>query len=288
MHIKPIAACLIAVGCLSTTMKGQNNFWESSQAYLGQTRPSDTQIFAPSLLADPGTVVMDRIAFLQDDREIYYYQADGWDTSATAKIKYFRYNGHQWIGPRVLNEHLFDVTMAPDDSTLYFEDANPKHVWKSNRTKDGWTTPVVAYEEPFNLYDFMPTKSGTFYIATDSDVQDKKVGITNAFSTMKISSTGPIMRSLGAPLNEPGANSDFFVAPDESYMIVSAKETKTGECELYISFRRSDSTWTVPVSLGPKINDGLAHRWGQYVTPDGHYLFYTRGTSAKDSAIYWV
>lgn len=106
MHIKPIAACLIAVGCLSTTMKGQNNFWESSQAYLGQTRPSDTQIFAPSLLADPGTVVMDRIAFSQDDREIYYYQADGWDTSATAKIKYFRYNGHQWIGPRVLNEHL--------------------------------------------------------------------------------------------------------------------------------------------------------------------------------------
>lgn len=69
-------------------------------------------------------------------------------------------------------------------------------------------------------------------------------------------------------------------------MIVSAKETKTGECELYISFRRSDSTWTIPVSLGPKINDRLAHRWGQYVTPDGHYLFYTQRTSAKDSAIY--
>jgi hypothetical protein len=24
------------------------------------------------------------------------------------------------------------------------------------------------------------------------------------------------------------------------------------------------------------------------VTPDGKYLFYTRGTSSKDSAIYWV
>lgn len=71
-------------------------------------------------------------------------------------------------------------------------------------------------------------------------------------------------------------------------MIVSAKETKTYECELYISFRKPDSTWTVPVSLGAKINDGLAHRWGQYVTPDGKYLFYTRSTSSKDSAIYWV
>ena len=71
-------------------------------------------------------------------------------------------------------------------------------------------------------------------------------------------------------------------------MIVSAKETKTNECELYISFRKPDQTWTVPVSLGPKINDGLAHRWGQYVTPDGKYLFYSHGTSAKDCAIYWV
>jgi hypothetical protein len=36
------------------------------------------------------------------------------------------------------------------------------------------------------------------------------------------------------------------------------------------------------------IADGLAHRWGQYVSPDGKYLFYTRGTSEKDCAIYWV
>jgi len=71
-------------------------------------------------------------------------------------------------------------------------------------------------------------------------------------------------------------------------MIVSAKETPTYESELYISFRKPDSTWTVPVSLGPKINDGLAHRWGQYVTPDGKYLFYSHGTSEKDCAIYWV
>jgi hypothetical protein len=49
---------------------------------------------------------------------------------------------------------------------------------------------------------------------------------------------------------------------DESYMIVSAKETKTYESELYISFRKPDLTWAVPLSLGPKINDGLPHRWG--------------------------
>ena len=56
MHLKHIAAGLIAVGCLTTVVKGQKSFWDSSQAYLGQTRPSDTpQIFAPDLLTDPGT-----------------------------------------------------------------------------------------------------------------------------------------------------------------------------------------------------------------------------------------
>jgi hypothetical protein len=289
VRLKHIATGLIAVGCLTLTAAGQKNFWDSPHAYLGQTRPSDTpQIFAPNLLTDPGTIAMDHIAFSRDGREIYYYQCDRWGSLEHGKIKAFRYDGHRWTGPTVLTEHVFAVTIAPDDRELYFEDDDPKHVLKSERTKDGWTTPVEAYKEPFGMYGFTPTKSGTIYISTESDAEDKKAGITNSFSTLNISAAGPQVKSLGVPLNEPGVNSDFFIAPDESYMIVSAKETKTSECELYISFRRSDSTWTTPVSLGPKINDGLAHRWAAYVTPDGKYLFYTRGTSAKDSAIYWV
>src|SRR5215469_13089763 len=49
-------------------------------------------------------------------------------------------------------------------------------------------------------------------------------------------------KSLGRPLNEPGFNGDLYITPDESYMIVSAKETKTYESELYISFRKPDLT----------------------------------------------
>lgn len=289
MCLKSITICLIAVSCLTIAAEGQKSFWDSPQAYLGQTRPSDTpQIFAPGLLTEPGTIAMDRITFSHDGREIYYYQADGWGSLANAKIKAFRYDGHRWIGPTVLTEHVFAVTMAPNDRELYFEDDDPKHVLRSERTKHGWTAPVEAYKEPFSLYGFMPVKSGTIYISKESDEEDRKNGITQSFSTMKISEAGPEVRSLGVPLNEPGYNGEFFIAPDESYMIVSAKETKTAECELYISFRRPNLTWTEPVSLGPKINDGLAHRWGQYVTPDREYLFYTRGTSSKDSAIYWV
>ncbi|HZX59942.1 MAG TPA: hypothetical protein VFE54_14495, partial [Mucilaginibacter sp.] len=89
-------------------------------------------------------------------------------------------------------------------------------------------------------------------------------------------------------INTPGFDGDFYVAPDESYMIVSAKEQKDFECELWISFRKLDKTWGAPVSLGPLINNGPAHRWGQYVSPDGKYLFYSTGHSPKDCHVVWV
>ena len=105
---------------------------------------------------------------------------------------------------------------------------------------------------------------------------------------MPASDADTSIRDLGSPLNSPGFNGDFFIAMDESYMIISTRETKDFECELYISFRKKDKTWTNPQSLGPLINDGRAHRYGQYVSPDGRYLFYTRGASEKDCAVYWV
>ena len=238
-----------------TPLNAQKSFWESPNAYLGQPQPSDTpQIFAPGLLADPGTFVMDRIAFSQDGKEIYYLQDDRWGSLQNSKVKTLKYDGRKWRGPTVLNEHLFfGPVFSMDDQTLYFQVGNPKQIWRSNRTKEGWTTPVLFLDEPFITYGLMPTKSGTYYLATDADAEDKIKGITESFSTMNLSAAGPTIRSLGTPLNEPGYNGEFYIAPDESYMIVSAKETKTFECELYISFRSSDLTWSVPVSLGPKI-----------------------------------
>jgi hypothetical protein len=187
-----------------------------------------------------------------------------------------------------VNEHFYAPAFSMDGNALYLAGEKSKQVLVSNRIKDGWSAPAVFLEEPYVLYDYMPTASGNAYVGSDPDAEDKKNGTTSSFSKLTITDGGTTIKSLGTPLNEPGYNGDFYVAPDESYMIVSAKETKTNECELYISFRKPDQTWTVPVSLGPKINDGLAHRWGQYVTPDGKYLFYSHGTSAKDCAIYWV
>ena len=289
MNMKRFANLLIATVCLAQLLHAQGNFWDSPDAYMGQTHPSDTpKIFAPGLLADSGTFVMGRIAFSHDGKEIYYTQNDSWESGQHAKIKTIKYADHHWDKPAIVNEQFITPTLSIDGKVMYMRKGGMKNVWQSHRISGGWSSPAPFLEKTYGVYDFMPTISGNFYVGSDPGPEDTKNGSTYVFSLLTLSNGNASVKSLGRPLNGPGFNGDLYVAPDESYMIVSANETKTYESELYISFHKADSTWTVPVSLGPKINDGLAHRWGQYVTPDGKYLFYSHGTSEKDCAIYWV
>jgi hypothetical protein len=293
MNVKRFTGLLMMAAWLSPILHAQASFWTTSEAYLRQTPPSDTpKVFAPGLLADSGMFVMGRVAFSPDGRELYYTQSDSWKSGGHVGIKMIRYANHQWGKPVILNEGFLSPTFSLDGKTLYMRRAikgsSMKNVWQSQRAGDGWSAPTSFLEEMYGVYDFMPTASGNAYVGSDPSPDDAKNGITYAYSVLTMSNGSIAVKSLGRPLNEPGFNGDLYIAPDESYMIVSANETKTYESELYISFRKSDSTWTVPISLGPKINDGLAHRWGQYVTPDSKYLFYSHGTSEKDCAIYWV
>jgi hypothetical protein len=293
MNVKPHTVLLMTAASLAPTLQAQRSFWNNAEAYLGQTPPAGIpKAFAPGLLADPGMFVMGRIAFSRDGKEFYYAQNDSWQSGDHASMKMVRYANHRWGKPATLSQHFLSPTFAPDGKTLYvrrvIKGGSMKNVWQSRRTGNSWTAPTPFLQETYGVYDFMPTSSGNAYVGSDPSPDDAKNGITYAYSLLTTSNGSPTIKSLGRPLNEPGFNGDLYIAPDEAYMIVSAKESKTYESELYISFRKSDSTWTVPVSLGPGINNGPAHRWGQYVTPNGKYLFYTRGTSEKDCAIYWV
>ena len=70
-------------------------------------------------------------------------------------------------------------------------------------------------------------------------------------------------------LGRPGFNGGVFIAPDESYMVVSANRTRHFASEFYISFRKADVAWKVSVSLGLKVNNGQPHRWGMALWTSG-------------------
>jgi hypothetical protein len=283
----------IFLAVFSFSLHAQSKFWQGKDAYLGQKPPADTpRIFAPALLTQRDTFMLGRVAFSDDGKEFYYATNTNFSSNKDMKVRSLKYEHGKWNGPFVLNALYQAPTFSVDNKTLYLfggkGDGKHSFIWQSKRTRDGWTEPVVYLMKDYGLYNFMPTLSGVYYVGSNAHQGDRKDFSTYDICTLTMSAKDTVIQSLGTPINTPGFDGDFYIARDESYMIVSAKETKTFECELYISFRKPDNTWTEPVSLGPLINDGVAHRWGEYVTPDGKYLFYTRATSPADCHVYWV
>jgi hypothetical protein len=279
---------------LLIVVKAQPGFWNSKNAYLGQTPPADTpKLFAPSLLIQQGDTgfALDRVAFSNDGKEFYYCYNTSWFNIKNLKIKYFKYEENAWKGPFVLNEQYQTPTFSINGESLYFPggDSISAILWQSKKINNSWTNPSIAFRTNYSLYDWMPTKSGNMYIGTSGTWGKPRDYSTYDIGEIAVSNHDTVLHNLGKPINTDSVfDGDFFIAKDESYIIISTKETKDFECELYISFHKPDKTWTTPVSLGPLINNGIAHRFGEYVTPDNKYLFYTRATSEKDCAVYWV
>ncbi len=272
---------------LSISANAQTNFWESKYAYLSQKPPGDIpEIFGKGILADSG-IVLGRIAFSKDGKTFYYGFAKHWFDFNGTCIKQINFEGDKWGRPTVLIENFANPTLSVDEKKLFMGGKN-SDVWQSEKINGNWGTTTLFLDKKYGLYNFMPTNSGVYYAGSNANAGSKNDYSTYDFCTLTMSKTDTVIKSLGQPLNTAAFDGDFFIAPDESYIIISAKETKTYECELWISFSKPDKTWTAPQSLGNKINRGLAHRFGQYVSPDGKYLFYTKGTGEKDCNFYWV
>lgn len=291
--MKRLLLLALLTACVLFDSQAQTRFSNSKNAYLGQKPPSDTpQVFADKMLVPDSGIAMDRPAFSADGTEFYYVNGQTWNDPGRSRIRYFKFDGQKWQGPVTLLQGYFAPTFSMDGQTLYVSGgkSDGEHFiqWEMHRKGDGWTGPDAYLKADFGLYDFMPTLSGTGYVGSNGRQGSMQDFDTYDFCSLKINGRDTLVQSLGPELNTPGFDGDFYVAPDESYMIVSYKEKPDFECELGISFRRKDGTWPAPVNLGPLVNDGDAHRWGQYVSPDGKYLFYTKGTSEKDCHLYWV
>jgi hypothetical protein len=287
--MKKLTILSILILVTGTTLHAQGNFLKSKAAYLGQNPPGDKpEVFAERLLVQRDTFPMDRVAFSADGKEFFYPSNTTWYSTDHAAVRHFKYEKGKWKGPFSLYPHYFAPTFSVDGKTIYLEGGkgDGKHalVWQSHRTQNGWTKPEVYLATNFSTYDFMPASSGASYIGSAAAPGRKDMDIC----TLKIMGKDTTVKSLGPPINTTGYEGDFFVAKDESYIILSDKETKTYECELWISFHKRNGSWTPPVSLGPNINNGVAHRWGQYVSPDGKYLFYSTGRGPEDCRIVWV
>jgi hypothetical protein len=253
----------------------------SDSLYLSQTPPGYTpKIFnIPFSRAYPG----DRLAISPDGKGIYYGELYPSPTLTTLRrIKYFTYSNAAWRGPSI----LFDSCVAPAFSvtgdTLFFEKDESDHSapFVSVRKDSGWSAPS-RFTRGFGIHGLQTTNSGNYYASIVTSLGGVDQG---KLSKVVIHDSDVSIRNQGIP---SGNENDFFISRDESFTIFTTPDRGgLGQGDLFISYRKNDSSWTNPKNLGsPLSTKDWEH--GPYVTPDNKYLIFLR-TGATGQVIYWA
>lgn len=249
--------------------------------YLGQTPPDNTpKIF--NLPVDSGMSAGERVAISKDGKNIFYteYKLQGADTILNSKIKHIYYENNKWNGPvQLFFDSLCGPSLSVSDDTLfaYYSDGKSVKTYFSVKNEAGWSSPEVIFPEKGLVYYLQQPNNNNFYFTTFSAEQRRVV------MAQLQNSPDATIKALPFPVNSSISGWDFFMARDELY-IIFVNLLERPNRDLFISFKKDDSTWTNPKSLGPLIN---TPDWecAVYVSPDEKYLFFARVYSR---AIFWV
>ena len=301
--------CIVAVTSCSLPTKGERGssvgLDRPQPPYFGQQTPGTT----PVLFA-PGAVSTDAIelnaVFTPDGREFFFtrivdgvftmyrsvFGASGW--SAPSPLMVF---------PNGDKATAVDMAVSPDGTALYFLGEYPHEhatgkpgfdIWVSRRVNGELTTaqvvPPPVSTAASEVYPVV-VADGSLYFSSN---RPGSLGGGDVYRAQRLPDgrfAEPV--NLGPPISGDSQDGDTFVAPDESYMILTSRRAGTlGQADLYVSFRKKDGAWTEPVNLGPTINTDTIE-YCPMVTPDGKYLFFSRRIGATwetttGGDVYWV
>jgi Tol biopolymer transport system component len=278
--IKTSICLLLGLSCLLWAARAAS----SSQANASQpveTASAEPRIFAEGVISTSGDEFNE--AFTPDGKSLYFTK------SVVASYLYAicvsRFVNGQWATPEIAPFSGmygdFDPFISPDGATLYFVSDRPApgsnrrgnvDIWAVDKTATGWSEPRNL-GAPVNsaVIDWYPsvTADGTLYFSSNRP-EAKGFDIYRSRLVNGKYSEG---EKLGAAINSEHAETEAYIAPDESFMIfISDRPGGQGHFDLYLSYRR-DGAWTKAVNLGPKINSP-GYDLSPLVAPDGKYFFF--------------
>jgi Tol biopolymer transport system component len=150
------------------------------------------------------------------------------------------------------------------------EEAGDMDIWRLERTEDGWAGPeLVPSPMSSPALDMHPSVTGSAVW-----VASRREGGLGRSDLYRIGFDGTVTHP-GPPLNDELSQSDVWVSPDETWMIVVITDRPDGYGgdDLFVS-RRVGDTWSAPFNLGPEINTP-EYEYGPSVSADGEYLLFT-------------
>jgi len=282
------AACIVALTGSILACSGEKTGALPRGPYLGQAPPGSTpQLFAPGIVST-GLFTRD-IAMTPDGRQIYFCVSVGNYTVTT--ILFTKLTDRGWTTPEVMPQMRgpgsmnLEPCIAPDGQSFFFfsdrpdsaagETVGEEDIWMMERDGDAWGLPrnlgsPVNTEDP----EFFPsvTHDGTLYFTRGKRGQREERIFRARLRDGSYSEPEELPRQVNCGTTRFNA----FIAPDESYIILSAigREDSRGGVDYYVVFRDSTDHWSEPLNLGPLVNTEGNQEYSPFVSRDGRYFFF--------------
>lgn len=284
---------------LFTCHDGQDDFPVLKGPYLGQKPPGMIpELFAPGIVP---TEDNEGLYGFFNNGALFLFDRTPTDLEEwTPAIYRMELKDGKWTQPNASpyrgKPWYHYYTTAPEGKQVYFtwqgslEDRSSSadvNIWRVRKTAEGWAKPRKL-TSPVNSMDLdtypSVTEDGTLYFFS---YREGGFGGNDIYRSPSINDKHTTVENLSAPINTKYDELDPFIAADESYLIFCSKTLGGfGGFDLYVTFQKSDGTWTEPLNMGEGINTS-AYDWVPYVTLDGKYLFFN-STRSGSWDIYWV
>jgi hypothetical protein len=294
-----ILICLINL--LMSGYAKKDGFPALKGPYLGQKPPGITpEVFAPGILNTKKMGAFCSV-FSPDGDEFYFVQYEK-DNESSGGISWMRWVDDVWTEPEMLHfnsaETENDMCMSADGNRLFFrswralpggnQPEEHSYLWFVERTEEGWdqAKPLLCGGDSIRTGYPSIAANGNLYFA------QRYVEVFGIYRAKPVNGAYSAPQHVFTAVDSIVTEGDMFVAPDESYMIISCWDHPdnigSDQGDLYITFRKDDGTWTEEINMGELINTQYGENCPQ-VSPDGKYFFFNRyNPDAKEGNIYWV
>lgn len=255
--------------------------------FLGQRPPGAVpELFAPGIVSN-GLAVRD-MAMTPDGSELFFCVVGG--RNDVASIVGARRVGDRWTVPEVAmfsgSSKALDLEphIQPDGKRFFFMSNRPRpgmglddrneDLWVMERTADGWSEPRnLGAPVNSDLMEYFPsvTRKGTLYFGRGA-----RGGENVIWRARWVDGRYGEPERLPPQVNAGRNRFNAFVAPDESYLILSiiGLPDAIGQTDYYVCFRSADDEWSEPVNLGSPVNQKGSFGFSPFVSPDGKVFFF--------------
>ncbi|MFN2567212.1 MAG: Xaa-Pro aminopeptidase [Gemmatimonadaceae bacterium] len=242
------------------------------------------------------------IAFTPDQRTAYFCRANG-NFSYFTILETYRRAG-RWTEPRIASFSGrwsdADPHISPDGAWIYWISNRPVpgdtgevltkgrdnyDIWFAERlASDEWGPPqhLGAPVSSATATQWSPSvaASGNLYFGT---IRPGGRGGNDIWMSRLVNGVYQPPENLGDSVNTRADEVEPWIAPDESYLILSARgrPSTLGDHDLYISYRRK-GVWQRALHLPAPINSE-ASDLNPSVSPDGRYLYFSSTRSVFDN-----